>query len=178
MELRHYFQVANKVKQTGSKQDYLRQRQKLNPEIFKVLNRNYLRRFYGWQEAEEWLGHLVMAVDGSRAEVPNSEENRKTYWESENKYRKAVVRANISALHDVFNLFVLDIGIHQYMDSEIAETKKHIMALKEIIGERPVLIMFDRNYASLEFVDFLEKSMVKFLIRLHKGDYQAEHARM
>jgi len=178
MELRHFFQAAKKAEQTVSKQDYLRQRQKLNPEVFKALNRNYPRRFYSGQEAEEWLGHLVMAVDGSRAEVPNSEENRKTYGESENKYGKAVARANISALHDVFNRFVLDIGIHHYRDNEIAEAKKHIRALKGIIGERPVLIMFDRNYASLEFVDFLEKSGVKYLIRLHKGDYEAEQAGM
>jgi hypothetical protein len=39
-------------------------------------------------------------------------------------------------------------------------------ALKEIVGDCPALIMFDRNYASLEFVDFLEESGVKYLIRL------------
>jgi len=178
MELRQYFQAANKIERTVSKQDYLRQRQKLNPEVFKVLNGNYLRRFYDGKEAQKWHGYLVMAVDGSRAEIPNSEENRQVYGESENKYGKAVARANISALHDVFNRFVLDIGIHHYRDSEIAEAKKHIKALKEITGGQPALIMFDRNYASLEFVDFLEKTGVKYLIRLHKGDYEAEQSGM
>jgi len=54
MELRHHFQAINKVEKTVSKQDYLRQRQNLNPEVFKILNRNYLRRFYEGQEAQEW----------------------------------------------------------------------------------------------------------------------------
>ena len=178
MEVRQYFQSADKVEQTVSKQDYLKQRQKLNPEVFRLLNRNYLRRFYGGHEAQEWKGHLVMAVDGSRAEIPNSAENRQVYGESINKYGKQVARANISALHDVFNRFILDIGIHHYRDSEIEEAKAHIGALKETVGGRPVLIMFDRNYASLEFVDYLEGSGIKYLIRLHTGDYKGERALM
>jgi hypothetical protein len=161
MEIRHYFQTAEKMEKTVSKQDYLKQRQKLNPEVFKLLNGNYLKRFYTGQNVKEWRGYLVMAADGSRAEIPDSEENRRTYGESINKYGKAVARANISALHDVFNRFILDIGIHHYRDSEVEEAKAHISVLKNIIGERPVLIMFDRNYASLEFASFLEKAGVK-----------------
>ena len=41
-----------------------------------------------------------------------------------------------------------------------------------------MLIMSDRNYASLEFMGFLEKSGVKYLIRLHAGDYKAEMSLM
>jgi len=178
MELRQYFQAAGKMEQTVSKQDYLKQRQNLNPEVFKVLNRNYLKRFYNGREANTWHGYLVMAIDGSRAEIPNSEENRRVYGESENKYGKQVARANISAVHDVLNRFILDVGIHHYRDSEIEEAKAHITTLKEITADKPVLIMFDRNYSSLEFIDFLEKSGVKYLIRLHEGDFTAERTGM
>jgi hypothetical protein len=178
MEIRQFFQAAGKVEQTVSKQDYLKQRQNLNPEVFNMLNRNYLKRFYDGEEGKEWRGYLLMAVDGSRAEIPNSQENRQEYGESINKYGKAAARANISALHDVLNRFILDIGIHNYRDSEIEEAKAHIKALKETVGNRPVLIMFDRNYSSLEFVDFLEETGVKYLIRLHKGDYEAERSGM
>ena len=178
MEVRHYFQAMEKTEQTVSKQDYLRRRQKLNPEVFKILNKNYLKRFYSGQEAVRWQGYLVMAVDGSRAEIPNSEENRQTYGESINKYGKQVARTNLSVVHDVFNRFLLDIGMHHYRSSEIEDAKAHIEALKEIIGERPVLIMFDRNYESLEFMDFLEQKGIKYLIRLHKGNYEAEKAQM
>jgi len=178
MEIRHYFQAMEKVEQTVSKQDYLRRRQKLNPAVFKLLNRNYLKRFYGGQEAVRWHGYLVMAVDGSRAEIPNSEENRQVYGESINKYGKQVARTNLSAVHDVFNRFLLDIGMHHYRSSEIEDAKAHIEALKEITGERPVLIMFDRNYESLEFMDFLEQKGIKYLIRMHKGHYDEEKAKM
>jgi hypothetical protein len=38
--------------------------------------------------------------------------------------------------------------------------------------------MFDRNYASLEFMDFLEKAGIKYLIRLRSVDYKEERAGM
>jgi hypothetical protein len=178
MEIRHYFQERGKVEQTVSKQDYLRRRQKLNPEVFTLLNSNYLKRFYSGQEAIRWNGYLVMAIDGSRAEIPNSEENRRVYGVSENQYRNGVARANLSVAHDVFNRFILDIGMHHYRSSETEDAKAHIAAVKETAGEQPVLIMFDRNYVSLEFMDFMEQSGVKYLIRLHKGDYEAERTGM
>jgi len=178
MEIRHYFQAVGRMEQTVSKQDYLKQRQNLNPEVFKLLNRNYLKKFYNGHETKCWRGYLVMAVDGSRAEIPNSIENRQVYGESGNLKDNPIARANISALHDVFNQFILDIGIHHYRDSEVEEARAHLLALKEVTEEKPVLIMFDRNYASLEFIDFLDKSGVKYLIRLHENDFKAERTRM
>jgi hypothetical protein len=39
MELRQYFQAARGGEEAVSKQDYLRQRQHLNPTVFRALNR-------------------------------------------------------------------------------------------------------------------------------------------
>jgi hypothetical protein len=174
MELRRYFQETGDGEPAVSKQDYLRQRQKLNPKVFKLLNREYLRHFYAGKEVKWWQGMIVLAVDGSRVEIPNSKENRQVYGESENKYGKAVARANFSGLYDVYNGFFVDIGVHHFRSSELEEAKEHIGELKEIIGEQPVLIIFDRNYASLELMNYLEKRGIKYLIRLHAGDYKAE----
>ena len=81
-------------------------------------------------------------------------------------------------MHDVFNQFIPDIGIYPYHSSEIEAAKAHITALREVVGDRPVVILFDRNYASLEFMDFLEKAGIKYLIRLQEGVYKAERAQM
>jgi hypothetical protein len=178
MEVRQYFQAAEKAEQAVSKQDYLRQRQNLNPEVFRLLNREYLRHFYSGEEAAGWHGYVVLAADGSRAEIPNCQGNRDAYGESENQYGKGVARANISVLYDVYNRFIIDLGIHHFRDSEIAEGKEHIGRMREAVGERPVRIIFDRNYVSLDFLNYLEGAGVKYLIRLHKGDYKAEVERM
>jgi hypothetical protein len=54
------------------------------------------------------------------------------------------------------------------------EGKWHIAAVKTIVGDRPTLLVFDRNYVSLDFIDCPECAGLKYLIRLHKGDYDAE----
>jgi hypothetical protein len=92
MEVRQYFQAAEKADRTVSKQDYLRQRQNLNPEVFRLLSQGYLHGFYRGEEAIIWHGFVVLATDGNRAEIPNSQENRKAYGESENQYGKGGAR--------------------------------------------------------------------------------------
>ena len=73
---------------------------------------------------------------------------------------------------------MIDIATGYYNSSEIEEAKAHIRAVKEITGERPVLILFDRNYASIEFIDYLEKAGVKYLIRVQSNAYKAELGQM
>jgi len=178
MEVRQYFQAAGKEEQTVSKQGYLQQRQKLNPEVFKMLNTDYLKSFYEGKEAVLWNGYIVCADDGSRAEIPNSEENRKAYGTSTNNYGEAVARANVNILYDVYNRFLISMVIERYSHSEIEEAKAHIDSLKEITGGKPVLIIFDRYYASLEFLDILEKAGIKYLVRVQKGRYNPELGQM
>jgi hypothetical protein len=47
--------------------------------------------------------------------------------------------------YDVYNQFILDIGMYDYGSGEIAEGKWHIDAVKAIVVERPTLMRFDRN---------------------------------
>jgi hypothetical protein len=86
--------------------------------------------------------------------------------------------ANFSGLYDVYNRFFVDAGARHFRSSGIEEAKAHIGELKEIAGEQPALIIFDRNYAPLEFMNYLEKRGIKYLIRLHAGNYKAEAAGM
>jgi hypothetical protein len=178
MEVRQYFNAIGKEEKTISKQGYLQQRQKLNPEVFKMLNRNYLKRFYEGGEAVLWNGFVVCAVDGSRAEIPNSAENRETYGASTNRHGEAVARADVNALYDVYNRFFINIVVGRYNTSEIEEAKAHISSLKETVGEKPVLMIFDRYYASMEFLDILERAGIKYLVRVQKGAYKAEFEQM
>ena len=62
-----------------SVQGYLQQRKRLNPEIFPYLNRKYLMDFYRSDEPRLWKGYLLIAIDGSKAEVPNSKDNREAF---------------------------------------------------------------------------------------------------
>jgi IS4 transposase len=176
MEIRQYFKEINES--AVSKQDYFARRKKLNYKVFEELNRDYLKDAYETDETIMWNGYTVLAVDGSGVEISNSEENRKTFGFAKNNYGATVARASLSCMIDVFNQFILDIRVHEYKSSEIAAAKEQIEAVKSITEERPLLVIFDRGYPSIEFINFLEKSGISYLIRLSKTIYRKERNAM
>jgi hypothetical protein len=78
----------------------------------------------------------------------------------------------------VYNRFILDIGIADYGGGEIAEGKWHIGAVRAIVAERSALLVFDRNYVSLDFIDCLECAGAKvpdaaaWITRLKSGSWR------
>ena len=70
MDIFDYYE-EKKTNDVISKQAYLKQRKKLNYKVFTHLNQSYLKNFYGYiTQNELFNGYLVMAIDGSKAEVP------------------------------------------------------------------------------------------------------------
>lgn len=178
-ELRNYFKEKGDFSMQLSIQGYLQQRKRLNPEIFPYLNHNYLMDFYHSDEPKLWNGYLLIAIDGSKAEVPNSKENRETFGNSGNQHSKTgQVRALVSGMYDILNHFYLDIEIEHISVSENELAKRNLKHLREMEIRRPVLAVFDRGYPSLEFIDFLEKEGIHYLMRLSSNDYKAERKQM
>ena len=178
-ELRNFFKDKGELPMALSVQGYLQQRKRLNPEIFPYLNRRYLMDFYHSEEPKLWKGYLLAAVDGSKAEVPNSKENRETFGNSGNQHSKTgQVRAFVSGIYDILNHFYLDIEIEHISISEIELAKRNLKHLRELEIRQPVLAVFDRGYPSIEFIDFLEMEGIHYLIRLSSNDYKAERGRM
>ena len=178
-ELRNYFKEKGDFSMQLSIQGYLQQRKRLNPEIFPYLNRNYLMDFYHSDEPKLWKGYLLIAIDGSKVEVPNSKENRETFGNSGNQHSKTgQVRALVSGMYDILNHFYLDIEIEHISVSENELAKRNLKHLREMEIRRPVLAVFDRGYPSLEFIDFLEKEGIHYLMRLSSNDYKAERKQM
>lgn len=85
-ELRNHFQQKETPFIKMTKQGYLQQRKRLNPQVFLHLNNQYLLDFYHSSEPHLWNGYLLFAIDGSKAEVPNSKENREVFGVSANQY--------------------------------------------------------------------------------------------
>lgn len=176
MELRNFFKQKNKSE--ISKQAYFKARQNLNPEVFIHLNDKYLNNFYRHQdEVKTWNGYIVLAIDGSKAEIPNSEENRKKYGVLKNQNdTESTARAMISGLFDVFNKFFLDLQICNVHESELEAAEKNLKALKRIGIEQKAIVIFDRGYPSFEILHYLEKLGLKYIIRLASTGFNKERA--
>ena len=178
MELRYYHIQKGQDPMSISKQGYLQQRKKLNPEVFVCLNREYLADFYASDEPVLWHGLLVFAIDGSKVEIPNSAENEITFGKMGNDRSQGQTRALVSGMHDLFNDFFLDIQIGCATDSEIELAKQNILAFRELMPDYPALVVFDRGYPSIVLIDFLESQGIDYLIRLPSDDYKAERKAM
>ena len=179
MELRKYFKEKNEISIKISKQGYLQQRKRLNPNVFSYLNKEYLYDFYHSKEPKLWNGFLLLAIDGSKMEIPNSKENRELFGETSNKYlENTQTRALVSGIYDVLNGFYLNIEIAHICVSETELAKKNIKHLKDLHLVQPVLILFDRGYPSIEFIDYLEAEGIQYLFRLSSNDYKKEREDM
>lgn len=179
LELRNYFQQKEDFSMKISKQGYLQQRKRLNPEVFSYLNDGYLADFYSSSEPKLWNGFLLLAIDGSKAEVPNSAENRRYFGKSNNQHSDlGQVRALVSGMYDILNQFYLDIEISHISTSETELAKNNLEHLQYINIHQPVLVIFDRGYPSIEFIDFLETQKINYLFRLSSNDYKSERENM
>ena len=69
LELNEYMTKQNK--ETITKQAISKQRQNINPEIFKKLNNAYIKSIYEQREIKRYKGYIVLLVDGSMLELPN-----------------------------------------------------------------------------------------------------------
>ena len=179
MELWHYFHNKRVKGMRLSKQGYLQQRKRLNPEVFRYLNQEYLSAFYQEDNPNTWNGYLLAAIDSSKAEVPNSEENRRAFGQSNNQHtQNGQVRALVSGAYDVLNHFYLDLEIGAISCSESEIAKRHVQNLSKVVGDTSVLLIFDRGYPSIELIDYLQERGFTYLFRLSSNDYQQERERM
>ena len=176
MELRNFFKL--KDREEISKQAYFKARQNLDPEVFTYLNDNYLNNFYKHpDEVKTWKGYIVLAIDGSKVEIPNSRENREKYGVLRNQNEtESPARAMISGMFDVFNKFFLDLQICNVHESEVDAAEKNLEAIKRIGIEQKAIIIFDRGYPSFEILYYLEKLGLKYIIRLPSTGFDRERA--
>jgi hypothetical protein len=135
--------------------------------------------FYNSSEVNLWNGYLLLGIDGSKAEVSNSEEYRICFGKSNSQYsEQGQIRALVSGMYDILNGFYLDIGIAHISTSETEMAKSNLEHLKALRIKYPILVIFDRGYLAMEFIDFLEGAGIHYLFRLSSNDYKRERIDM
>ena len=160
---------------------YLKQRRQLNPEIFKKMNYEYLRDFYHEKkEIKKYKGYVVWAIDGSTEEIPNTENNKKTFGigRAKKESKKSVARIMVVGAYDVYNHFFGDIAIDKANTYEPKLAIKNIEKCIKINNKQKNLFVFDRNYPSIELYEILNETFSKFVMRLSVNDYMQERSKM
>lgn len=178
MELLRFEKKKGNNKVEYTKEAYLHQRRHLNPEAFRKMNNGYLKIFY--EEGNEddviytYKGYFILSLDGSKIEVPNTGTNREYFGYQTNQGENPKARALITGLYDSLNKFYIDVKLGNYNEKESELCKENIEQAIDIIGKERFIIVFDRNYPSIGFINYLDELGIKYVIRLQNKMYLKE----
>lgn len=176
-DITSYFSKVDKPK--VSKQAMFKALNKTNPDVFPLIIHEFARDFYVSQEYRTLDGWLVLACDGTKMDLPPTDELKERFGgpsnrkiEEASKLRKA--QANCSVLMDVMNHIVLDAVIQPYAQSELPTLYKHLDNCKELLQGKKVMLLCDRYYASAELFLYCKIHGYRLLVRSKSYIYKEQ----
>lgn len=147
---------------TYSKQAFSKARKKIKPSAFFSLFKESVEMFYKDSDYKRFHGYRVMAIDGTKYNLPNNTEMKEVYGyqKSTNEQPQALG----SCLYDVLNGIVMDALIAPFNANERTLAKLHIEELSKIKTSKDLLLM-DRGYPSADLITFIESKNIKYIMR-------------
>lgn len=141
-------------------------RQKLKASAFVEVLTHFVRRVYhGDMTASDlatWRKYLVLAVDGSKFDLPDTTEVIDAYGGQVNQYG-TVAMANVHARFDVLNGLPYDVSLNPYKSSERTNAIEQLASLADL--PLPSISLYDRGYPSASFAYMHQHLGLKYVIR-------------
>lgn len=163
-----------------TKEAVSKQRQKFKSNIFKDMNKNLVKKILKSNEYKYHRnGKMLLIIDGSRSEIPNTPESKK--WaeiKEDSLTNRKAARTLFSTVIDGHYGFVYDSILGKSTSNEREMLKQHILNLKDMIDFENVILVIDAGYYSLELKLFLEKHGIDYIFRLSPTTYEDEISKM
>lgn len=163
---------SKKAYQSVTAGAYTKARAKLNYTAFVELYQLVREQFYEDGDYHKFKGFRLLAVDGSKVILPNSDSIKETFTPTIAKnqiaaFSKEVVQARASVLYDVLNNIVIDATLKNKAHGERVLAVSHLQHT-----QKDDLIIFDRGYPSIELFFHIINSDADFLIRLRRNSFK------
>ena len=162
---------------TYTKQSFSESRQKIKPEVFKVLNKEFLKLYYS-TSYKKYKKYRLLGIDGSKIQIPNSADTRKTFGSITNNHDHfETAQALTSTLYDIENDIIISSVLEHCYSNERNLAEKNIDEMLEIVeNDVENLILFDRGYPSFEMITYLEQRQQKYLMRVKSNSFKEFHS--
>ena len=174
-----FFSRSGRTKECASKQALHQALQKMNPNVFSFLLKEFRNRFYNSDLVKTFKGYILLSEDGTSLEIPYSYSNLMDYRFVMNQHindmfdvQKIVSKS--AGVYDILNGFFADFCIRPATYSELPLAIQHIYRLKESLGDRPSIFLADRYYGSVELISLLEMQKMKYCIRAKSNFYKEQ----
>ena len=165
--LNQYLDMRKRTYETYTKQAFSKGRERILPEAFKELSDTAALNVYSMAETRTWNGYHLLAIDGSRLNLPFHPETLEEFG-AQITGGVPQPQALCSCVLDILNGFVIDARIGSCKDSERDHAKDMISRLDPETVRNPLYLM-DRGYPSSELMELIEGSGQKYLMRCDKS---------
>ncbi len=152
---------------------YLKARRKLEPAALLELARHHAAGVYADGDHDTYGGMLLVAIDGSTANVPTNPETIARYGSSSGHGREQATMG-LSAAFDVVNRQLLDLRVNRGGFDERAEVPAHLEAVLPMVGGGRVALVLDRGYPSFLLMATLADMGVDYVMRCQQNFMSAE----
>jgi hypothetical protein len=147
-----------------SKSAFTQARSKLKPEAFKEITREQLTYFNNHApNKKNWKGYRVVGIDGSKLNLPYSQELGSHYGYFKNHHGSQNIGSLASVAYDVCNNLILDSCLGK------ADSSEHDLALSHLkyLNPETDILVFDRGYPAVWLMALLTKLGFKYCFRLN-----------
>ena len=148
-----------------SKSAFSQARKSLDPEVFTELSQTLHDSFYGEQAYLTFDNMRMLAIDGSRLNLPRHKSTLEAFGEVGYGPNADVqrIQAQCSFLYDVLNLTVLDAQIEPLSVGEKTLAYKHLEKVRQVD-----FLLMDRGYPSIRLFFELVSKGVQFCVRMNE----------
>lgn len=167
LRMNTFLPKLGKPQATVDKSAYSRARQKLKHTAFIELNQTaVVATMYEDDQYRTWEGHRVLAIDGSKLQLPDTAATVKAFgtWTYRAQHKGGITgtctMALGSVLYDVLNRVSVDARLERCDAYEVDIAKKHLKH-----AEDSDLLIYDRGYCSFRMMALAAQAKGDFLIR-------------
>lgn len=173
VEVNKFFRSIIKAgEETYTKQAYSQAREKLKHTAYIELNETLIDEFYSDDDFKSYKGLRLIAIDGVKYRLPNTEELRREFGQAINS-TVCVAMAQGSAAYDLLNGICIRSKLAKYSENETTLAIENIEKIKPLKRIKDLYTM-DRLYPSLYFLCYLGLKGIDYLMRVNGLDFLKE----
>lgn len=161
--LNTFFLSMGKEPGDYSKQAFSKGRLRIRPEAIRQLFDFSVQDFYNRAEYKTFEGYRILAIDGTRLNLPNTTELENEYG-VQTSQGAPQVQALVSGLYDIQNKVMVDTRISSCKSSERDHAADLIDGLKNNPSIKNLIVM-DRGYPSAELLHQIQNEGHAYVIR-------------
>jgi len=163
-ELTEFFSNFSREKNI-TKSAFCQSRMNLNYTAFIELNDLMINEFYQNSEYKTWSDFRLLAIDGSRLQLPMSKEVIETFGCSKNNHETITPMAQSSCCFDLLNKKILNSEIGRNETSEYELATEHLSKINSLRD----LLIYDRGYSGIWFMFYHLFLGRDFLVRMQRN---------